>query len=394
MFPRSPHPGWIGVALSFYAFIVIGISDGSLGILLPSILATYHLTPGTITLLFLSQVTGFTIAATTSSLITSRIGLAQMLLSAAILLTSALSLYAFTTHWSVMVAAGTLLGLGHGLIDSGINTYIATDQRNATVMGMLHAFYGIGALIGPTLATTLLALKVDWQQIYCIIASFVILLIIGMMWTVLHRYEPMMRSPVSSSASSTLRSALNNPIVLAASLLLLIYVGTEVSLGNWAYTVQSVSRGIPTLIAGYSVSGYWLGLTLGRFLTGQIVKHLGADQTISVSLSLLVIGLLAWWLLPTQWWSLPLSGFALAAIFPTIIWSMPQRVSTATVPAAIGVLSSVGAIGSAAIPSAIGWFADRAGLDIIPILLLPLAASMVGLHTWLVRETSRKRKSS
>jgi len=43
-----------------------------------------------------------------------------MLLVASITLTSALVNYALTAHWSVMVASGTLLGLG-GLIDAGIH---------------------------------------------------------------------------------------------------------------------------------------------------------------------------------------------------------------------------------------------------------------------------------
>jgi len=141
---RSNYPAWIGVALSFYAFIAIGIAEGGLGVLLPSILSTYRLTPATVTLLFISQMVGYMTAAMTSSLLTSRLGLANMVWMAAIALTSALSIYAFTTHWPIMVTVGLFLGLGIGLIDAGINTYIASDQRNANLMGMLHAFYGIG----------------------------------------------------------------------------------------------------------------------------------------------------------------------------------------------------------------------------------------------------------
>lgn len=44
-------------------------------------------------------------------------------------------------------------------------------------------------------------------------------------------------------------------------------------MGNWAYSVQHISRGRATLIAGYSVSGYWLGLTNGRFLQGVLLSY-------------------------------------------------------------------------------------------------------------------------
>lgn len=388
---KTIHPAWIGVALAFYAFIAIGIAEGGLGVLLPSILQTYNLTPATITLLFLSQVTGYVIAAMTSSILSSRMGLAWMLLLASITLTSALSIYALTTQWFVMVASGTLLGLGIGLIDAGINTFIASDQQNANLMGMLHAFYGIGALLGPTVATTLLALNIKWQVVYLVFAGVVGLTIVGMLWVILHRYKPMtQRVAVSGKdAKANLRLALKTPTVLVAGLLLLVYVGTEASLGNWAYTVQTVSRGIPAWIAGYSITGYWLGLTLGRLIMGQMVKYLGAVRTIDFSLALLMASLLTWWLLPSQWLSLPFIGFALAAIFPATIWLMPQRVPTALVPAAIGFLTSVGSLGAAMIPTAIGWLADWAGLEIIPIIMIPLAALIIVLHRWLVQHSPK-----
>jgi len=392
----SAYPAWIGIALVFYTFVAIGMTEGGLGVLLPSILQTYALTPATVTLLFLSQVSGYVIAALTSSLLSSRMGLAKMLLLAATMLTSALCIYVLTTHWWVMVAAGILSGLGCGLIDAGGNTYIANDQHNANLMGTLHAFYGIGAWLGPTIATTLLGFEASWRQIYGVIAGVVGVTIIGILWAVLHRYPPMTRRAIAAKtdARSSLYVALKTPSVLVSGLLLLIYVGTEVSIGNWAYTVQTLSRGIPDWIAGYSLGGYWLGLTAGRLGMGQMVKYWGAVRTIDFSLTLLMAGLLAWWRLPGLWLTLPVMGFALAAIFPAMIWLTPQRVPAASVPAAIGFLVSVSSLGSAAIPALLGQMADRAGLEIIPILLVPIAASMVILHRWLVQSVPLQPSSS
>jgi fucose permease len=376
---------WVGIILAFYAFIAIGIAEGGLGVLLPSIISTYNLTPATVTALFLSQISGYVVAALTSSLLSHRIGLARMILLAAVSVTSALCIYASTTQWVVMVFTGTLLGLGIGLIDAGINTFMAQDQRNANLMGLLHAFYGIGALSGPAIATFLLSLGVNWRSAYWIFAGVVSPLVIGMTW-VAFRDRSLMHSPVDShqSAQANLRLALKNPTVLAAGLLLLIYVGTEASLGNWAYTVQTVGRGTPIAVAGYSVTAYWLGLTIGRLTMGQLMRHLGANRLIDGSLALLTAGLLIWWLFPNQLWSLPLTGFALAAIFPTTIWLMPRRVPAAIVPAAIGFLTSVGSIGAVSIPTTMGWIADRFGLNVLPMVMLPLVVIMLCLHRWLV----------
>lgn len=384
--PQPSSPSWIGIVIALYAFIAIGIAEGGLGVLLPSILSTYQLTTATVTLLFVSQISGYITAAFTSSLISSRIGLARMLLVAALSLTFALLTYSLSAFWWLMVAAGTLLGLGIGLIDAGINTYVVNDQRHAHLIGLLHAFYGIGALLGPAVATTLLAIGLEWQRVYLVFAGVVGVLIMGLIRVIVGRYQPMMVQPLSeTSASLNLRLALKTPVVLIMGLLLFVYVGTEVSIGNWAYTVQHVGRGTDELIAGYSVSAYWLGLTLGRFSLSYLMRRLGAFHTIDFSLALLIFGVLLWWQFPSLWLSLPLIGFALAAIFPSTMWLVPRRVSTALVPAAIGFMTSVASLGAASLPTLTGWIADRASLESIPPLMLPMAILMLLLHRWLGR---------
>ena len=389
---RNAPPGWIGVGLAFYAFIAIAIAEGGLGVLLPSILDTYNLTTATVTALFFSQISGYVVAALTSSLLSHRIGLARMILLAAVSVTTALCIYASTPYWWVMVFTGTLLGLGIGLIDAGINTFIADKQDSGNLMGLLHAFYGIGALSGPAIATTLLTQGVSWRSAYWVFAGMVLLLVIGMVWVVSQRHSFMDSSalPSDQSARTNLHLALKKPTVLVAGLLLLVYVGTEVSVGNWAFTVQTLSRGTSVAIAGYSITAYWFGLTLGRLTMGQLIRHIGAIRLIDASLALLTVGLLMWWLLPGQLWSLPLIGFALAAIFPATIWLMPRRVPSALVPAAIGFLTSVGSVGAVSIPTVVGWLADKINLEIIPMLMVPLAIVMMILHRWLANHTARQ----
>lgn len=386
---RSPQvaPAWIGIAIAFYAFIAIGMAESGLGILLPSIIETFALSPATVTYLFISQVAGYVIAAFSSSVISSWLGLAPMLLVAAIALTTALATYAMASAWFVMVVVGTLLGLSIGLIDAGINTYIVSDGREAKWIGLLHAFYGIGALLGPTIATTLLVLGLEWRQIYLVFTGIVALLVVAVTWIVISRYQPMMTKTAAakSNAWADIQLALRTPIVILTGLFLLVNVGTEAALGNWAYTVQHLSRKFPAATAGYSVSAFWLGFTTGRLILGILINKLGANRLINVSLATLVLGVASWWLLPGQWLSLPLIGFAIAAMFPTTIWLMPQRVPSAIVPAAIGFVSSVASLGAAIIPTTIGWIANRAGLESIPGLILVLAIALIILHRYLAQ---------
>ena len=382
---KKHYPTWIGIALAFYAFIVIGMTEGSIGVILPSLQATYNLTTATVTPLFFSQLAGYLVAALFNGWLIQRLGLARMLLFASVILGSALCLYGFSPAWIVMVMGGVVAGLGIGLIDAGINTYIADDQRNAHLMGMLHAFYGIGSLMGPAIATTVLALGLDWRTVYFIFASLLGLSILGLLWAVLVRYQPMMHSITQSNAQIGLVKTLKMPSVLISGLLLLVYVGMETSLSDWSYSVQTLSRGTPNLLAGYSVSAYWLGLTLGRFAMGRMVTKLGAVRTLNLALLLLALGAGSWWLLPFPFLSLPIIGLALGPVFPVNIWLMPQRVSSAIAPMAIGFMTSAGSVGAAAIPALAGWTAQQLGLEVIPLLMLFLVVSIAGLHRWLIR---------
>jgi fucose permease len=383
-------PLWIGVAIAFYAFIAIGIAEAGLGVLLPSIMLAYDLTPATVTLLFASQISGYILAALTSSLVSSCLGLGRMLFLAASLLTMALLIYALSPAWLLMVATGTLLGLGIGLIDAGVNTYIVQDSRSAHLIGVLHGFYGVGALSGPAIATTLLALGMNWRQVYGALAGIVSLLMVSVLTAMIYHYSPMTKRDSASQppAWKNLRRSLKTPTVLLTALLLLVYVGLEAAIGNWAYTVQTIVRQTPALIAGYSVSAYWMGLTVGRFILGYFLRSLGAVRTISMSLILLLLGLLSWWQLPDLWISLPLIGFALAAIFPATIWLIPKRLPDTLVPAAVSLATSAASFGAALIPTGIGWLASWAGLAIIPAVMLPLAIVMVGLHYWLMQSST------
>ena len=384
---RSNKPLWIGNALAFYAFVAIGVAEAGLGVLIPSIQKTFKLTPATITLLFLSQLIGYVFAALASSLVSNRIGLARMLLLASASLTSALVIYAIAPTWIVIVAAGTLLGLGIGLIDAGVNTFIVNDQGSANLTGLLHAFYGVGALSSPAVATTLLSFQLSWRIIYLIFATVVGLLVIGMLWAVLTNYTPLNQRIKTSDASAAacVSTALTKPVVLIAGLLSLSAVGIETSISNWAFSVQSVSRKTPEILAGYSISAYWVGTTLARVAMGRLIRQLGAARTLNGCLALFTAGLLIWWLLPNQLWSLPIIGLGLGAVFPITVYLMPQRIPAQAVPAAIGFLTSVASLGASLLPIGVGWLADRRGLQIIPALLVPFAVFIVMLHRWLVK---------
>ncbi len=114
----SDTRGSVRVGMAFAFFAVIGAVEGSLGVLLPSLLHTFHLSTASVTLLLLSQIGGSVVASLLSGTLSQRLGLGRMLPLALLLLFSALVLYAVTPGWSLMVGAGMAVGMGIGLVDA------------------------------------------------------------------------------------------------------------------------------------------------------------------------------------------------------------------------------------------------------------------------------------
>ncbi len=108
-----------------------------------------------------------------------------------------------------------------------------------------------------------------------------------------------------------------------------LYVGAEVSLGMWAYTLLTESRGVASEAAGLWTGSYWAMFTVGRILAGLYTKRVGNPQLVMGSLAGALTGALLLWWNPAVWVNLlavGLIGLAIAPIFPALISDTTRRV--------------------------------------------------------------------
>lgn len=69
------------------------------------------------------------------------------------------------------------------------------------------------------------------------------------------------------------------------ALFLLGYVGAEVSLGGWVVTFMMRVRAGTPFASGLVATGFWLGLTIGRFVLGFVTPRVGERLAICVRLT-------------------------------------------------------------------------------------------------------------
>jgi fucose permease len=61
-----------------------------------------------------------------------------------------------------------LAGFGNGLADAAWNAWIGNMANPNEVLGFLHAFYGVGAVLAPLIATTMITKgdRLPWYYFY------------------------------------------------------------------------------------------------------------------------------------------------------------------------------------------------------------------------------------
>jgi len=175
---------------------------------------------------------------------------------------------------------------------------------------------------------------------------------------------------------------LRQPRVWLSMLLFFLYVGSEVSLGAWAYTFLTEGRGIASQTAGFVTGSYWATFTLGRILAGLYTKRIGNNRLVVFSLAGALSGavLLLW--NPVPWTNpaaIALIGFAIAPIFPALISGTSGRVGDKFAANTIGMQIAAGGVGGAAIPALVGVLARRIDLSIIPICYVVLFLALLVL---------------
>lgn len=365
------------IILTFVAFIALGMPDGLLGVAWPSIRTSFSIPLDAIAMFLPATVAGYLTSSFSSGPLIARWGIGRVLTVSCAMTGVALIGYTLVPVWWMMVLLGVLAGLGAGAIDAGINSYVAAHFGEG-LMQWLHASYGIGITLGPIIMTIALSTLNSWRMGYRVVGGFQLALAIcfGLTLALWNQKEsaagsdrPKRLTDYKTSMAETLRQ----PRVWLSVLLFFLYVGTELSLGTWTYSLLTESRGIDKTVAGLFAGSYWATYTIGRVFAGLYAKRVGVNLMVQGSLvaSLLGVVLLIW--NPSEVANLlavALIGFAIAPIFPALMSGTSQRVSDKFAANTIGMQMAASGLATAVIPGLFGVLARQFSLEVVPICLV------------------------
>lgn len=224
-----------------------------------------------------------------SARIISRLGTGKVTAFSTLLTAAALLGFSFSGSFWFMCLMAIPLGLGAGCVDSALNNYVSIHY-NATVMSFLHCFYGVGVMVSPYIMSVVINSAVGWRGGYrtaSLIQALIgsILLLALPLWKKAHGEESIQAEKKMKvlPISQTLRI----PGALMTCLLFLTFCAIEVICGGWSATYMVEAKHMPANLAARATMYFYLGMALGRFLSGVAAKKLTPWQIIFISMGIL-----------------------------------------------------------------------------------------------------------
>lgn len=361
--------------------------------LLPSLSAYYNVDQSVVGLLFFASAAGYLLSAISTGFLIAKLGQRWYLVTGTATFLLCCLLLALKLPFALVLFIRLFQGMATGILETGLNLFVAALPNNTALLNSLHAFYGVGALVGPLIASTILALSWGWNTAFLTWMFLALPLLVGLLALFRHQSSGAAHEEQTGEGENRLLAALKLPVVWFAMLFLLFYVGVEVSLGSWGYTFLLENRHESDLLAGGIISGYWLGLTLGRFIINRIAERLGLGLSglMYTCMGGIFLGILTAWLIPGVVASAVtffLIGFSLGPIYPSTVALVPDIVPSRMVSSVMGFLIGLSILGVALFPWIAGTLAQYTGIWSLLPYSIGLTVTMLALW-WTVRRRSQ-----
>lgn len=383
------------LAVIYLVFISLGLPDSLLGSGWPTMRLVFDQplsAAGAVSMI----ITGGTICSSLlSERLTARFTTKGVTVASVFLSAAALFGFSVSTRFWMLCLWAVPYGLAAGCIDSAINNYVALHYRSRH-MSWLHCFWGVGTVISPCVMSWALT-RSGWQLGYRTVA--LMQLAIG---AVLVLTLPLWRAHGGGEEQSAragqvlgIRGALKIKGAPTLFVGFFAYCGAEGTSILWASSYLAGERGFSAEHAAASAAVLYVGITLGRFISGFIADKVGDRGMIRLGTGV-VAAALAVLALPGggelgALLGLGLLGLGNAPVYPAIIHATPANFGAENSQGIIGMQMASAYVGSTLMPPLFGLIANRAGLFWMPFFLAVLILLMITMLETTFRTVAKNR---
>lgn len=365
----------------YIAFIGLGLPDSLFGTAWPAIYGEWGLpfSFGSIITIIITCCTIF--SSVMSTRLIARFGTGKVTVVSTALTVLALIGYSFSGNFLTICLLSIPLGLGAGAVDTGLNNYVALHYSSAQ-MSLLHCFFGVGISISPYVMSQFIGTAAGWRGGYRF--TFFIQLTIALilvftlpLWKKVSENAAQEETPVKILS---IRELVRIPGVKTMWLLFIISCAIEYTAGCWGSTYLVERKGISADHAAEIVLFYYIGMTVGRLLSGILATKLTCWQIIRIGMAVLGVAVILLLLpVPTTIITIGLFliGLGNGPMFPNFTYLAPLNFGKDISQSVIGTQMAASSVGIMVVPAICGILGQAFGMGVFPIYLGLLFVLMV-----------------
>lgn len=367
------------LAIIYLIFISLGLPDSLLGSGWPVMYPELNVPVSYMGLVSMTISCGTVVSSLLSDRFTKKFGTRIVTVVSIFLTVAALFGFSFSTRFWMLIVFAVPYGLGAGAIDAALNNYIAVHYK-AKHMSWLHCFWGVGTIVSPFIMGYAVT-RTTWHDGYRIV-GFMQLAIAVLALATLPIWKANKKSEeVQQKKSIGLAGALKIKGVPFLLIGFFAYCSAEATTMSWASTYFVEVKNISAEQAANLASLFYIGLTVGRFISGFITEKLGDRKMIIIGTCILTCGIVLL-LLPVNSYIFAIAAFIViglgcAPIYPCIIHSTPYNFGAENSGAIIGIQMASAYLGVTAMPPLFGLLGNAIGFKIMPFYLLIFVILMI-----------------
>ncbi len=260
------------VIIIFVTYVGLGIPDSLFGSAWPAIYIDFDVPMSYANFVTGLMYMGTIISSLLSARLVNRFGTAIVTAISTALTAFAILGFSYSNNMLMLCLFSIPLGLGAGAIDNVLNNYVALNYK-ATHVNFLHCSYGVGVTISPFLMSLALSKSNNWQGGYRTMFFFQLALtIICFLSLPVWKKVKEQKAEEDETRVVSIPELLRIPIARAS---LLIYFGScaiESVCLAWGSTFLVNSKGLTPEQGAEMITFYFVGMTMGRFLSGVLVN--------------------------------------------------------------------------------------------------------------------------
>lgn len=387
------------LAIIYLAFISLGLPDSLLGSAWPTMYIQFGVPISYAGIISMIIAGGTIISSLQSDRLTKWLGTGKV--TAISVATTAVALlgFSFTHSFRVLCLWAIPYGLGAGSVDASLNNYVALHYKSRH-MSWLHCMWGVGATTGPYIMGIALSAGHGWNMGYRYTGVIQMILTAALifslpLWkgrTEEAEVEELQTDPVENGKKVlSVREILKISGAREVMLCFFCYCALEQTTGLWASSYLSLHKGIPAETAAAFASFFFIGITVGRAISGFVTMKLNDIQMIRLGQGIIVAGIVAM-ILPGSnilaMAGLILIGLGCAPIYPCVIHSTPAHFGADKSQAIIGVQMAFAYIGTMLMPPLFGLIARGISVALLPFYLFVILVVMIIMHELLTKKTA------